>query len=77
MEPVNEKELSELAECITPSAQERIALILGMDGDVVANLRGEHRENIHGISLGVFKRWRNIHHQPGNKIVSKNNLIPD
>ncbi len=48
MNPVNEEELSQLAECIVPSAQERVALILGMEGEVVANLRGQHRENIHG-----------------------------
>ncbi len=69
MKPVTEAELSELAEIIPPKAQERIALILGMEGEVVANLRGEHRENIHGISLGILKRWRNNHHEPGNRVV--------
>ena len=64
MEPVTEEELSALADFIPPKAQERIALILGMEGEVVANLRGEHRENMHGISLGILKRWSNIHHQP-------------
>ncbi len=70
MKPVTEKELSELAEYIPPNAQERIALILGMEGEVVANLRGEHRENMHGISLGILKRWTNINHEPGNRVVS-------
>ncbi len=70
MKPVNEEELSQLAECIVPSAQERVALILGMEGEVVANLRGQHRENIHGISLAILRRYTNKHHQHGNRIVS-------
>ncbi len=71
MEPISEEEMSELADCITPLIQERIALLLGMEGEVVANLRGEHRENVHGVSLGILKRWRNKNHQPGNRIVSE------
>ena len=70
MKRVSEAELSELAEYIPPKAQERLALILGMEGEVVANLRGEHRDNMHGISLGILKKWRNAHHQPGNRVVS-------
>ncbi len=72
MNPVSEAEMSELAEHVTPMAHERIAVILGMDLDVVANLRGEHREHMHGISLAILKRWCNKHHQAGNKIVSYN-----
>ncbi len=71
MEPVTELELSTLAEIIPPNAQERIALLLGMEGEVVPNLRGEHRENIHGISLGILRRWANKHYKPGNRVVSE------
>ncbi len=70
MNPITEEELSQLAECIVPSAQERVALILGMEGEVVANLRGQHRENVHGTSLAILRRYTNKHHQPGNRIVS-------
>ncbi len=70
MNPVTEVELSDLANYIPPNAQERIALILGMEGETVENLRGEHRDNIHGISLGILRKWKNAHHQKGNKVVS-------
>ncbi len=70
MNPVTDLELSDLANYIPPNAQERIALILGMGGEVVPNLKGEHRDNMHGISLGILKKWRNAHHQPGNRVVS-------
>ncbi len=70
MEPLTEKELSELAEYLPPHAHERIAIILGMGREVVPNLRGEHRENMHGISLGLLKKWTNKYHQSGNRVVS-------
>ncbi len=70
MDPVTDAELSDMAEHVTPTAHERIATILGMDLDVVANLRGAYREDMHGISLGILKMWCNIHHKPGNRIVS-------
>ncbi len=69
MKPVTEAELSELADYIPPNIQERIAIILGTKTEVVTNLRGRHRENIHGISLGILKTWSNKHHEPGNRIV--------
>ncbi len=72
MDPVTDTELSELAEYIPPNTQERIALILQMGREVVQNLRGEHRENTHGVSLGILKKWTNRHHDPGNKVVSFN-----
>ncbi len=70
MEPLTEAELSTLADYIPPKAQERVALILGMDGEVVLNLRGEHRDNIHGISLAILRRWTKMNYQPGNRVVS-------
>ncbi len=70
MDPVTDTELSELADYMPPKSHERIALILGMGREVVPNLRGEHRDNMHGISLGLLKKWTNIHHQPGNRVVS-------
>ncbi len=70
MNPVNEEELNELAEFIPPTAHERVAVILNMEGETVKNLQGEHRDNMHGISLGILRKWRNANHQNGNKVVS-------
>ncbi len=70
MEPLTEKELSELADYFPPHAHERIALILDLEGEVVANLLGQHRDNMHSVSLGILRRWKNINHEPGNRVVS-------
>ncbi len=70
MNPITEVELSDLAQYIPPNAQERITLILGMEANIVANLRGEHRDNMHGVSLGILRKWRNANHQKGNRVVS-------
>ena len=75
MNPISEEELNELAEFIPPPAHEKVAAILKMEGEVVANLRGEHRDNMHGVSLGILRKWRNVNHQKGNRVVSLLNFF--
>ncbi len=70
LKPVTAAELCELAEYIPANSQERIALILGMDTQVVPNMRGTHRDNMHGICLGILNKWKNKNFQPGNRLVS-------
>ncbi len=69
MNPITEQELNELAEFIPPNSHERVAARLDIEGEMVANLRAEHRDNMHGVSLGILRKWRNANHQNGNRVV--------
>ncbi len=73
--PVAVLELDRLAEFIEPNIQERLAVILGLSTELVANLRAQYREDTHGVSFAILRTWRNKNPHPRNRVVG-HSLIP-